>query len=234
VFLVGLLLCCTIAFLVLRSTDAFAVKRVTATGSEQITKEQIASITSGTMGKNLLVLSTDGVKEALLALPYVESAEVSRAFPNTLEIKLQEYRPVARLQNGDTGTWLVSDTGKVLEDADPTQLPDLPLLVPDVSFAIAVGEQLPAAIAGVLPLAEYVCGEDMRDRLPAIAKIVVSPAGCAALVLKAGGELRLGTPDGIEQKLGVAVDIVQDWLTQGRLIEYIDASVADRVAVKPK
>ena len=72
------------------------------------------------------------------------------------------------------------------------------------------------------------------DSLPAIAKIAVSAAGCAALVLKDGGELRLGTPDGLEQKLGVAVDIVKKWLAQGRLIEYIDASVADRVAVKAK
>jgi cell division septal protein FtsQ len=232
-FLVGLLLCSVVAFLVLRSTDVFAVKRVTASGSEQITREQIASITSEAMGKNLLSLSTDGIKKALLQLPYVESAQVSRAFPSTLQIHLVEYRPVARLESGEM-TWLVSDTGKVLKDPDPAQLPGLPLLAPDVSFVIAEGQQLPAALADVLPLAEYVSTEDMRAKLPAIKKIAVSAAGCAALVLKDGGELRLGTPDGLEEKLGVAVDIVQKWLAEGRLIEYIDASVADRVAVKAK
>jgi cell division septal protein FtsQ len=233
-FLVGLLLCCVVAFLWLRSTDVFAVKRIIATGADQINTEQLASITSGTIGKSLLSLSTDGVKKALLALPYVESVEVARVFPNTLEIKLVEFKPVARLQTSGGTTCLVSDTGKVLEDADPALLPDLPLLVPDKSFAIAVGERLPATIADVLPLVEYVASDDMRAKVPAIAKIVVSAAGCAALVLKDGGELRLGTPDGLEQKLGVALDIVKNWLAQGRIIDYIDASVADRVAVKAK
>ena len=45
-FLAGLLLCCVAAFLVLRSTDVFAVKRVTVSGTDKITKDQIAGITS--------------------------------------------------------------------------------------------------------------------------------------------------------------------------------------------
>jgi cell division septal protein FtsQ len=232
--LAGLLICCLAAFLVLRSTDVFAVKRITASGADEITKEQIAAATSGAMGKSLLSVSTGPVKKALLALPYVESVEVTRAFPNTLEIKLVEYKPVARLQTGEGQTWLVSDTGKVLEDPGPALLQGLPLLVPDDPFTVAVGERLPAVIADVLPLAEYIQSDAMRAQLPAIARIAISTAGCAAVVLEQGGELRLGTPEGIEQKLGVAVDIVKKWLAQGRLIEYVDASVADRVAVKAK
>ena len=56
------------------------------------------------------------MKKALLALPYVESVEVTRAFPNTLQIRLVEYEPVARVKVGEGPTYLVSDTGKVLED----------------------------------------------------------------------------------------------------------------------
>jgi cell division protein FtsQ len=233
-FLAGLLLCSVAAFLVLRSTDVFAVKRVTVSGTEKITKEQLAGITSGTLGESLLSLSTDGMKKALLALPYVESVLVTRAFPNTLQIELVEYQPVARLQVGEGATYLVSDTGKVLEDDDPAQLPDLPLLAPDSSFVVTVGEYLPASLAEVLPLVEYVQSDKMRAKLPAITEIAVSAAGCAALVLKDGGELRLGTPDGLQEKLDVALGIVQEWLGAGRLIEYIDASVANRVAVKAK
>jgi cell division protein FtsQ len=233
-FLAGLLLCAVVAFLVLRSTDVFAVKRITATGTEKVTEEQIASVASDSLGHSLLSLSTDEIKKALLALPYVESVHLTRAFPNTLAIELVEYRPVARLQAGDGQTWLVSDTGKVLDDSGSTPLSELPLLVADTSFAIAAGEQLPDSIADVLPLAEYVLSDEMRGRLPAITKIIISSAGCASVVLAEGGELRLGTPESVEQKLRVAVDIVQEWLAQGRAIEYVDASVADRVAVKAK
>ena len=233
-FLVVLVLCALAAFLSLRSTDVFSVERVTATGAEQTARGQIAAITSGVVGESLLSLSTDAVRDALLELPYVESAEVHRGFPNTLEIELVEYDAVARLQVDGGDTWLVSDSGKVLEGVDGARFSYLPLLVPDSSFSVIVGELVPAAIADVLPLAVLVRSDEMLGRLPALARIAVSAAGCAALVLEDGGVLRLGTPEGLDEKLGVAVDIVQQCLEQGRILEYVDASVADRVAVKAK
>jgi cell division septal protein FtsQ len=219
--------------LVLRSTDVFAVRRITAMGVDKVTREQIVSATAGVMGKSLLSVSTSEVKKALLGLPGVEAVEVNRAFPNTLEIELAEYRPVARILTGGT-TLLVSDAGRVLDDAGPLGVSELPMLVPDASYLIGVGEKLPEALLDVLPLVEYVRSAEMRAKVPNIKQIAISAAGCAALILEDGGELRLGTPENIEQKLGVALDIVQKCLAQGRLIEYIDASVANRVAVKAK
>ena len=102
--LVGLLLCSTVAFLWLRSTDVFAVRRVTATGAERVTREQLVAATSSTMGESLLSVSTGTVEESLLALPYVDSVQVIRAFPNTLEIRVKEHRPVARLQTSSGNT----------------------------------------------------------------------------------------------------------------------------------
>ncbi len=231
--LLGVLLCSAAAFLVLRSTDVFAVKRITATGADQVTEEQIASVTAGVMGRSLLTISTSEVKQALLGLPCVEAVEVTRGFPNTLEIELAEYRPVARIVIGGS-TSLISDTGKVLDAIGPLGVSELPLLVPDASYLISVGEKLPQALFDVLPLVEYLMSEEMRAKVPNVKQIAISAAGCAALVLEDGGELRLGTPEHIEQKLGVALDIVQKCLAQGRLIEYVDASVANRVAVKAK
>lgn len=234
-FLVGFALFCVVAFLVLRSTDVFALKRVMAVGAEQVTREQLVSATAGAMGRSLLSLSTAEIEQALLGLPYVESVAVRRVFPDTLDIRLVECRPVARLRAGQgEETWLVSDSGRVMENADPALLTDLPLLVPSETLSVVPGEMLPPAIAGVLPLAEYIRSEEVRARMPAVAEIAVSAAGCAALVLEGGGELRLGTPEGLQRKLGIALDIVQQCLTQGRVIEYVDASVSDRVAVKAK
>ena len=234
VFLVILALGLVAAFLWLRSTDVFAVKRVTATGAERVTEAQIAAVTAGAMGKNLLSLSAGELEKALRALPYVESAEVHRGFPDTLEIELKEYQPVARLQDQTGQVWLVSDSGKVLSGTQAAHFPDLPLLVPDIAVAVRAGQEVPAAIADVLPLAALVLSDDVCGRLPRLAEIAVSAAGCAALVLEGGGELRLGDCESLEAKLDVALDLVQQCLAQGRLIEYIDASVAGRVAVKAK
>jgi len=233
-FLVVLLLCAVGLFLWLRSSDVFAVKRITATGAERVSTGQIAEVTSGVVGDSLLSLSTGAIEEALLALPYVQSVSVHRCFPNTLEIELVEYEPVARVGGEGGEIWLVSGSGRVLEGTDATQFPDLPLLVPDSSFFVSAGAQVPAAVAETLPLAVLLQVEEIRAQLPVLARIAVSAAGSAVVVLEGGGELRLGDPAGLEQKLEVAVDIVQQCLAEGRQIEYIDASVADRVAVKAK
>jgi cell division septal protein FtsQ len=93
---------------------------------------------------------------------------------------------------------------------------------------------VPTVVADVLPLAVLLQTDEIRAQLPGLTRIGVSAAGCAVLVLEGGGEVRLGDPIRLEQKLRVAVDIVQQCLAEGRQIEYIDASVADRVAVKAK
>lgn len=234
VFLVVLALGLVSAFVWLRATDVFAVKRITATGAERVTEAQIAAVTAGAMGENLLRVSTRELERALRALPYVESAEVHRGFPDTLEIEVSEYRPVARLRDEQGKIWLISDSGKVLEGAQAAHFPDLPLVVPDMAVLVEAGQEVPEAVAGVLPLAASVLRDDVWARLPGLAQITVSAAGCAALVLEGGGELRLGDPEGLEGKLRVALDLLQKCLAQGRLVEYVDASVAGRVAVKAK
>jgi cell division septal protein FtsQ len=232
--LVILVLCVVALYVWLRSSDVFAVERITATGAERVTKGQIARATTEAVGVSLLSLSTGAIEEALLALPYVQSVEVHRCFPNTLEIDLAEYEPVARLQAEGGEIWLVSDGGRVLQGTDAAQFPELPLLVADGSLLARAGEQVPTVVADVLPLAVLLQTDEIRAQLPGLTRIGVSATGCAVLVLEGGGEVRLGDPIGLEQKLRVAVDIVQQCLAEGRQIEYVDASVADRVAVKAK
>ena len=84
--LAALVVCTTVAFLWLRSTDVFDVRRITATGIGTITQEQLAQITSPAIGESLLSLSTDGIEEAITALPYIESAQVIEDFPDTLGV----------------------------------------------------------------------------------------------------------------------------------------------------
>ncbi len=120
IFPLVVLLCAGAAFLWLRSTDVFAVRQIVATATERVTKEEIAQVASQAMGGSLLKLSTGALEEAFVELPYVRSAEVHRCFPDSLEIELVEYEPVARLQDQSGSVWLMSETGRVLEGTDAT------------------------------------------------------------------------------------------------------------------
>jgi len=234
VFPLVVLVCAGALFLWLRSSDVFAVRAITVSATERVSEETIAAVTSGVFGQSLLRLSTAEVEKALLELPYVCFAEVHRRFPDTLEINVLEHEPVARVQTEGGGVWLTSDDGRLLEGADASRFTDLPLIVPETAFSPVAGEQAPKEIIAALPIAGLLADEGIGGRLPAVDRINVSAVGEVALSIEGGTQLRLGEPARLEQKLMVVVEILEQCMTDGKALEYVDASIPERVAVKAK
>lgn len=218
-------------FLWLRSSDVFAVKRVTATAVEHVTPGEISRATADVRGASLLRLSTSAIEERLAELPYVRSVEVHRRFPNTLDIRLVEHEPAARLKAENGDLWLVAGDGRALEKSAAT---GLPVVVPDVHVSPQAGTKVPNNIIAALPVAALLRSKGSATSLPPVDRIVVSPTGQVTVVLKDGTELRLGDPIQLKQKLTVAATIIEQYLRDGRQLEYVDASVPDRVAVNAK
>lgn len=221
------------SFLWLRSSSVFAVRTVTVTATQHVTREQISRVTSAVLGKSLLRLSTRSVEEALVTLPYVRSAEVHRSFPNTLDIRLEEYEASARLQTGNGAILILADNGRVLESVNGSEAAELPLIVSSDSVSPAVGGQVPAEILAAIPIALLLRTEQL-GRILHVDHISVSSMGGLAVMLTGGTELRLGDPSKLEQKLTVAAAVMEQCLRDGEQPEYIDVSVPDRVAVKGK
>lgn len=227
-----LLVVAAVLFLWLRSSDVFAVKRVTATATQRATEQQISGLTSEALGGSLLSLSTGAIEEALLTVPYIRSAEVYRRFPDTLDIRLVEYEPVARLRVGNGATWLVAENGRALEKVSPPRGSGLPLVVSAGTVTPVAGETVPGTIVSALPVVALLETDDIRGKLPAVDRILVSAAGTIVVVLKGGSELRLGGATELERKLMVAIDIIQRYLRDDKQIDYVDVSVPHRPAVK--
>lgn len=222
------------AFLWLRSSSVFAVKSVTATATERVTRQDIIDATTEAMGVSLLRVSTGAIEEALSTLPYVRSADVYRSFPNTLEVQVVEYEPLARVQASEGSVWLVSEDGRVLERVAPPRGYSLPLVMPATALSLTAGVRVPAEIVGALPVVSALVTGGMAEELPDVKQVDVSSAGEVALTLADGSELRLGTPTDLDRKLRAYASIIQDCLKVGKQVEYVDVSVPERAAVKVK
>jgi len=223
-----------VLFVWLRSSSVFAVTTITANVTERVSREDISAATRPALGVSLLTLSTGPIEEALSQLPYVRSVEVYRGFPNTLEVRLVEYEPVARLKAADGQVWLVSEDGRALERITPPRGYSLPLVVPANPITCAPGKTVSGEIVAALPVVSLLVTEGIGERLPDVKQVAVSAAGEITVSLADQSELRLGQPDELERKLMVAGDIVQQSLRDGRQLEYLDVSVPERVAVKAK
>lgn len=234
VFVVLLLVAAAVLFLWLRSSDVFAVRTVTATASERVAEEDVSRIASEALGASLLRLSTSDLEKALLALPYVRSAEVYRGFPNTLEVRLEEYEPVARLKVGDGAVWLVAENGRVLEAVIPPRGAALPLIVPATPESPEPGQEISELVKQAVPLAMLLSTDEMSEQLSSLDRILVSASGVVTVLLRGGIELRLGDMTKLEQKLKAAIQVIEQRLRAGEQLEYVDVSVPNKVAVKLK
>jgi cell division septal protein FtsQ len=215
-------------FLWLRSSDVFAVERVTADAVAHVSQEQIDAATANVQGESLLALSVDPIEEELAALPYVRSARVLRRFPNTLYVRIVEHEPAARVKASDGSVWLVSEDGRVLEKKAGG---GLPLFVPASELDLEPGAYLPPMVAAALPIGLLLEETDTAQSLPALHHVSIALTGEVVMHLARGAELRLGEPTELKRKLMVASVMFQQYLRDGKRINYVDASVPDRVAV---
>lgn len=107
------------------AADRWPVTQLTVQAEfKHVSAEQIRAAVQPRLGKGFFALNLDGVQKAVAALPWVESVEASKRWPDTLLLRVYERQPFARWNTRQ----LISREGKVFtvpDAADYTRLPDL-------------------------------------------------------------------------------------------------------------
>lgn len=107
------------------AVDRWPVTQLTMQAEfKHVSAEQIRAAVLPRLGKGFFALDLDGVQKAVAALPWVESVEASKRWPDTLLLRIYERQPFARWNSQQ----LISREGKVFAVPDAAtynQLPDL-------------------------------------------------------------------------------------------------------------
>lgn len=118
------------------SDPRFALVSVVILGEKKTAAVDILDAAALSKGSNVWLLDTAAATRRVVALPWIESARVSRAWPNHVTVTVTERLPVARI--------IVPAGGDAEEPTQQVALIDATLRV------LAVG--LPGGQAGALPL----------------------------------------------------------------------------------
>jgi cell division protein FtsQ len=149
-------------------------------------------------GRPMTDLDVDRARTAIAALPWVDTVQVRRKWPGTVDVDITERRAVAALAT-DEGAWLVLDaTGRVLDEAAarPADLPALATLGP----AVAPGGSVPVA-EPALALSGYIT-PDLRAWF---VTIVTNPDGTLEADLSGGIRVVFGSQAHLRDKtIGLA------------------------------
>ena len=101
--------------LILSTTLLFNVENVNVTGASNYTAQEIIDASGIKAGDNLVRMTSERMADKIEEkLVYIENAEITRAFPDTLVINVEASVPAANFIC-DKYILLISSSGKVLE-----------------------------------------------------------------------------------------------------------------------
>lgn len=127
------------------AANRWPVTQLTVQGEfKHVDMEQIRAAVLPRLGRGFFALNLDNVQQAVAALPWVESVEARKRWPDSLQLRIIERQPFARWNEKQ----LISRQGKVFDApinaADAATLPDLQgpddRLAEVVSFYADVGK----------------------------------------------------------------------------------------------
>ena len=200
------------------------VSEVEVVGGGHVTAADITSIARLDERRNLLLLSTTEVAQAVRELAWVKHAEVDRKLPGTLRVNIAERVPALALQASEA-RWTIDRRGHVLAPGAPRRLPTVAAVSEE---EIVVGERVTASeVQGALAVFRTI-----PDRLRRNLEAIFAPGSeRISLSLESGLLIRLGAAEKLRAKSSVLTALLIRIRREGVAVGYVDVRVPTSPAV---
>lgn len=198
------------------STAGFAIEDVRVSGNQHTSEIDILQLLGLDGASSLLELDIASARKALSELPWVESVELRKIYPGTVEVMLKERQAYAIWQHGSDLS-LIERSGSVIAPLRDNKFASLPLFV---------GRDAETAAAAV---------EEEFAKWPAIAsrvKAFVRVAGRRWDVHLDNGVIVKLPEDHISEALALLTRFDEEQQVLSRDIVAIDLRLPDRIAVR--
>jgi cell division protein FtsQ len=213
--------------LALLFSPRFRVREVEVRGLRTLDSRAVMPCTGVRPETGLWAISTGRMRARLEAIPAVESAVVSRHWPNRLAITIRERVPVAFIRCGMGIVYL--DRRRVVFTGARSETDGVPELK---GVAVNLGRLGQVQRSRALTSAMAALEAAQQAEL-AVAQVIARGRSDLELILSDGTGLRLGRPEQLALKLSQAkVALLQ--LQPLHKVEYVDVSYPDAAVWKPR
>jgi cell division protein FtsQ len=132
----------TFAAVAVLISPLFEIRQIEIVGNNVVRSEEILSNTRLAEGQNILVFSAHSVQSQINQLPFVQSVDVVRQFPDKIVIHISERTPVANIRVAHSATYLLIDNFGMVLESGSVPVPALPVAIGIHFENFAVGEYL--------------------------------------------------------------------------------------------
>lgn len=148
--LVTIVFVCGMIGILLFGTSILRVKTISVEGSDFYSDEEIMAKAGVSLGMHIFELNRKRSIQQVAALPYVESVELKRTFPHTLEFKIIQRKPIGYVPF--SGTYLSIDKfGRVIDQTQSQEIGKLPVIEGLKFEKFVLGEQLDVENEEIIP-----------------------------------------------------------------------------------
>jgi cell division protein FtsQ len=188
-----------------------SARTVVVTGAVYTDEADLAALVDDIEGEPLLGLDTSEVTERFEALPWVKRADVGIDWPSGVRVDLVERRPATAFFAPDGRYRVIDREGRVLAvlDGQPIDL----VTVTGVGPEVALGATAPGRLVGAAAVAAALPSE-LRAH---VLDLALDDEGAVRLRLAQGGEVLLGPPDDVREKLLATLAVLGDLGDPGRV-----------------
>ncbi len=123
---IGIMLLLMLLMIILLSSSLFNIKAIEVSGNKKLSNEKIISLSSLELYSHILKFNKSKIVEKIKENAYIEKAKVTRIYPNTVSIEVEEREVRYMLQFADSYVY-INNQGYMLEISNE-KLP-VPVLV---------------------------------------------------------------------------------------------------------
>jgi cell division septal protein FtsQ len=214
------------------AAPALQIGHMQVRGHERLSTGEVLALVEGLRGENILSVALDDWQHKLLQSPWVESATIRRLLPSTVEITIQERRPMGIGRIG-MATYLIDHKGVIIDEYGPAYADiDLPIIdgiaaapqdgdsIVDVTRAEFAGR-----VMGALAARPEIAGRVSQIDVANLHDAVVILDGDSAL-------LHLGDAEFVA-RLQQYIDLAPALRERLDGIDYVDLRFDERMYVRP-
>lgn len=217
-----------IAGFVLYQSNTFAVEKVSVSGVEHLTSEEMTELAQIPRDTTLLRLDAGGIESRLTSNPWVLEAQVERIFPDTVNLNITE-RSIAAIvevkvdDSATSETWALSSDGmwlmKIPDQNSEEGKSVAQKIYDDASSALRITD----VPYGSVPEAGTICNNaNIENALTIIAgmstelsdrvkNVAASDAQSTTLTLDNGVEVAFGDAENIRDKERVILQLMEEY-----------------------
>jgi cell division septal protein FtsQ len=208
------------------------VKRIGVQGNVRLSAGEVKALVDGLRGSNILTADLGAYRRKLLESPWVQDVALRRLLPSTIEVFVEERRPIGLCRLGPE-LYLVDRDGTLIDEFGPQYAEfDLPIIdglvsSPDQGGPIVDVARVELAARVIDALAER------RSLAQRLSQIDVSDVRDAVVLIEGDpARLRLGTERFLE-RLQNYVDLAPAFRARYPEIDYVDLRFEELIAVRP-